>query len=40
MIQSNEYPSEDLEKNCAYCGEECSGTYCSKDCQKAYQAEN
>lgn len=34
------YPREELEDECAFCGEECNGTYCSKECKKAYEAEN
>lgn len=28
------------ENNCAYCGEPCDGEFCSRECRKAYLAEN
>ena len=40
MINSNEYPSEELENECLYCGEECEKTYCDKECRKAYEQDN
>jgi hypothetical protein len=36
----NEYPLEELENECAYCGQECEKTYCNKECKKAYESEN
>ena len=36
----NEYPPEELENNCIYCGEDCNSQYCSKECKKAYESEN
>ena len=35
-----EYQIEELENKCRFCGEQCEQTYCSKDCKKAYEAEN
>lgn len=32
--------SEELLDECAFCGESCDGQYCSRDCKKAYEAEN
>lgn len=40
MINSNEYPPEELEGGCIYCGEPCKKYYCNTDCKKAYEAEN
>jgi hypothetical protein len=37
MIISNEYPPEEYENECDYCGEECNGKFCSKSCKKAYE---
>lgn len=36
----NDYPPEEREKECLYCGEPCDGNYCNKGCKKAYEAEN
>ena len=35
-----ETPPDDLEDECIFCGEPCDGLYCSKECKKAYEAEN
>jgi hypothetical protein len=35
-----ETPPQELENNCAFCGEQTESTYCSKDCKKAYEQEN
>jgi hypothetical protein len=35
-----ESPPERQENKCQFCGEECSNTYCSKECKKAYEKEN
>lgn len=35
-----ESPPERLENECQFCGEECSSTYCSNECKKAYESEN
>jgi hypothetical protein len=35
-----ETPLERLESECLFCGEECSNTYCSNECKKAYESEN
>lgn len=40
MIDSREYPEEELESECLYCGSECNGPYCNKECKKAYESEN
>jgi len=40
MIDSRKYPPEELENECAFCGEPCDKEFCSKDCQKAYEREN
>lgn len=29
-------PEEEKEKKCRYCGEDCDGEFCSKECKKAY----
>lgn len=45
-IEFNSYPDDYLEEpevdvdECAFCGFPCTGTYCSKECRKAYEAEN
>lgn len=31
---------EELEDECVYCGEPCNGTYCDKECKKAYEQDN
>ena len=36
----NEYPAEELENECRFCGEESEKTYCNKECKKAYESEN
>lgn len=40
MIDSREYPPEEFENQCAFCGEECNGSFCSKECKKAYEHDN
>jgi hypothetical protein len=30
-----EYPPEELENECAFCGEPCGKEFCSKACKKA-----
>jgi|SanBayMetagenome_1026888.scaffolds.fasta_scaffold11220_2 hypothetical protein len=35
-----EYPPEEKECICRFCGEESEGTYCNKECKKAYESEN
>lgn len=40
MIDSNEYPPEEKENECAFCGYECVGEFCSSECKKAYLSEN
>ena len=34
------YPPEEKENECAFCGEDCDGEFCSKECEKAYLKEN
>ena len=36
----NEYPLEELENECRFCGEESEKTYCNEECKKAYESEN
>ncbi len=33
-------PPEAKENHCVYCGEECNGSFCDKECRKAYESEN
>ena len=40
MIDTYNNPPEELENECAFCGEPCSKTYCNSDCRKAYEREN
>ena len=40
MIDYRDYPAEELVNECLYCGEECNGSYCNKECKKAYESEN
>lgn len=40
MVNSNEYPPEELESICLYCGEECNNNYCNNECKRAYESEN
>lgn len=40
MIDTWNNPPEDMEDECRFCGEQCDGQYCSKECRKAYEAEN
>ena len=40
MIDTYNNPPEELENECAYCGEPCSKTYCNSDCRKAYESDN
>lgn len=40
MIDSREYPPEEKENKCAFCGDDCSGEFCSSECKKAYLSEN
>jgi hypothetical protein len=40
MIDSREYPPEEYENECGYCGEECNGEFCSKSCRRGYECEN
>ena len=34
------YPPEDKDNECAFCGHACEKEFCSKDCEKAYLSEN
>jgi len=40
MIDSNEYPPEEKENTCGFCGEESDGEFCDSNCKKAYKSEN
>lgn len=33
-------PPEPEENECGYCGEDCHGEFCSKQCKKAYEKDN
>lgn len=33
-------PPEEQDNECAFCGEECDGEFCSKECKKSYLLEN
>lgn len=33
-------PDDELENECAFCGEPCKKEFCSKDCRIAYLKEN
>jgi len=33
-------PPEEKENTCNFCGEECDGEFCSKECEKVYKSEN
>lgn len=37
MIDSRQYPPEDLENTCNYCGENCAKEFCDNNCKKAYE---
>lgn len=39
-MRDSEYPPEELENNCDYCGEPCEGRFCNSDCKKAHQYDN
>lgn len=36
MIDTYNEPPELLDRECGFCGEECSEEFCSKECKKAY----
>jgi hypothetical protein len=40
MIDSREYPPEELENDCKYCGEPCENQFCDRDCRKGYHYDN
>ena len=40
MIDSREYPPEELENQCSHCGEDCEYEYCNNECKKADIADN
>lgn len=40
MIDSREYPPEETDHECHYCGEPCNGSFCNRDCKKAYEHDN
>jgi hypothetical protein len=33
-------PEEDIDQECGYCGYPCVDEFCSKECEKAYIADN
>lgn len=33
-------PPEELQNECAYCGEPCEKRYCDNECKKAYENDN
>ncbi len=35
-----DYPPEELENECDYCGKPSRDRYCNKECKKAYEADN
>jgi len=40
MIDTWDYPTEEMEHECNFCGVECEGEYCSRQCRRAYESEN
>lgn len=40
MIDSREYPPQEKENHCGFCGEDCEGEFCDSNCKKAYLNEN
>ena len=40
MDEENLLPPEELENECAFCGEPCENEYCSSYCKRGYEAEN
>jgi len=40
MIDSREYPEEEKENECGYCGEPCDKHFCNRECSKAYDQDN
>ena len=40
MLDSYYDLTEELLDECSFCGESCDGRYCSRNCKKAYEAEN
>lgn len=40
MTDWNDYPQEEKECTCKYCGEDSDAEFCSKECAKAYEADN
>lgn len=36
----NDYPPEELENECGFCGEPCKDRFCNKECEMAYIADN
>ena len=40
MIDYRDYPPEEKECTCRYCGEESDGEFCNGECAKAYESEN
>lgn len=40
MIDTWNNPPEELQDECNFCGEQCNGSYCSRECKKGYESEN
>ena len=40
MTDWNDYPQEEKECTCKYCGEDSDAEFCDKECAKAYEADN
>lgn len=40
MIDTWNNPPEELQDECNFCGEQCNGNYCSRECKKGYESEN
>jgi hypothetical protein len=40
MTDWNDYPPEEKECTCKYCGEDSDREFCSKECAKAYKSDN
>lgn len=40
MTDWNDYPPEEKECTCKYCGEDSHEDFCSSECLKAYKSDN
>jgi hypothetical protein len=40
MTDWNDYPPEEKECTCKYCGEDSDTDFCSSECLKAYKSDN